>query len=61
MSHGGGQTEMCGPVDPNDPSQVAQYISLYLRNKVLPVRPTQGKSSSPLISLLLNYWWVVGS
>ena len=56
MPQGGGQREMCGPVDPNDPEQVAQYISLYLRNKVLPVRPTQGKS---LISLLLNCWWLL--
>ena len=45
MSQGPGQAEMCGPVDPNDPEQVAQYISLYLRNKVLPVRATKGKSS----------------
>ena len=40
-----GGREICGPVDPNDPEQVAQYISLYLRNKVLPVRGTQGNSS----------------
>ena len=35
--------EIAGPLDPNDPSQVAQYISFYLRNKVLPVRANQGK------------------
>ena len=63
MSQGGGQAD--GPVDPNDPEQVAQYISRYLRNKVLPVRPTPGKSSdcftrsTPLISLLLNSWWLL--
>ena len=48
MSHGPPHTEeeggeIAGPLDPNDPSQVAQYISLYLRNKVLPVRANQGK------------------
>ena len=45
MSQGEGDGEMRAPVDPNNPEQVAQYISLYLRNKVLPVRRTQGKSS----------------
>ena len=45
MSQGTRQAEMSGPVDPNNPEQVAQYISLYLRNKVLPLRETQGKSS----------------
>ena len=37
--------EIPAPADPNDPQQVAQYISLYLRNKVLPVRGSQGMTS----------------
>ena len=38
-----GEKEIRSPADPNDPEQVAEYISSYLRSKVLPVRGAQGK------------------
>ena len=41
--------EIPTPADPNDPQQVARYISLYLRNKVLPVRAIQGMTQLAII------------
>ena len=38
-----GDREIPCPADPNDPDQVSEYISLYLRSKVLPVREAQGR------------------